>query len=260
VTGLRVATYNLLHGLDIRAGRVDLGAVAAAIEALDADVVAVQEVDRDQPRSGRVDQVAELAGRLGRHGRFAPALLGDPSLRWEVGPGDGADPGGPAYGIGLLSRLPLTDVTPVILPGGGPGERVPVDPPARLPGWDGEPRAALRAAVHHAGEEVTLTTAHLSYLPWRGVRQLLAATEFAAERGGPAVLLGDLNLPLRALAAVLTGTGWRVTPAEATFPSWGPGVQIDHVLVFGGLVATQVAVGPRGPSDHLPLGATLHRG
>ena len=45
-TGLRIATFNLLHGLDVRSNRVDLDAVAAAIDNLDADVVAVQEVDR----------------------------------------------------------------------------------------------------------------------------------------------------------------------------------------------------------------------
>ena len=58
---MRVATWNLLHGLDIRTGRIDLGAVAAAIDALDVDVLAVQEVVREQRRSGAVDQVADLA-------------------------------------------------------------------------------------------------------------------------------------------------------------------------------------------------------
>ena len=81
MTGLRIATYNLLHGLDLRTGRIDLDAAAEAIAALEADVVAVQEVDRGLVRSGECDQVAELAARLGRTGIFAPALLGDPTLR-----------------------------------------------------------------------------------------------------------------------------------------------------------------------------------
>ena len=122
---MRIATFNLLHGLDVRSNRVDLDAVAAAIDALDVDVVAVQEVDRGLPRSGELDQVAELASLLGRTGVFAPALLGDPTLRWIRGPGADPDPGGPAYGIGLLSRLPLTTVAISALPGGGPGRARP---------------------------------------------------------------------------------------------------------------------------------------
>ena len=117
---MRIATFNLLHGLDVRSNRVDLDAIAEAIDALDVDVVAVQEVDRGLPRSGELDQVAELASLLGRTGVFAPALLGDPTLRWIRGPGADPDPGGPAYGIGLISRVPLTAVAISALPGGGP--------------------------------------------------------------------------------------------------------------------------------------------
>ena len=44
---------------------VDAGRFAAAVASLDADVLALQEVDRGQPRSGYVD----LAGARGRGGR-----------------------------------------------------------------------------------------------------------------------------------------------------------------------------------------------
>ena len=143
---MRIATFNLLHGLDVRSKRVDLDAAAEAIDKLDADVVAVQEVDRGLDRSGELDQVAELAARLDRTGVFAPALLGDPTLRWIRGPGADPDPGGPAYGIGLLSRLPLTAVAISALPGGGPGAARPRKPDSKRPPIlyrDGEPRAAL---------------------------------------------------------------------------------------------------------------------
>ena len=70
---MRVATWNLLHGIDVRTRRVDIGVVADGIAALDADVVAVQEVDRELIRSGGIDQVGALADKLGWHGVFAPA-------------------------------------------------------------------------------------------------------------------------------------------------------------------------------------------
>ena len=264
--GLRVATYNLLHGLDVRTGKVDLGAVAEAIDELDADVVAVQEVDRGLDRSDGVDQVAELAAKLGRTGVFAPALLGNPELRWARGPGADPDPGGPAYGIGLLSRLPVTAVAIVALPGGGPGEARPRRPDARrppIPYRDGETRAALRVRVAAEWGEVAVTTAHLSFVPWRGVRQLVVSASFAA--GGPdgagspggAILLGDLNLPPRIVGRTLRRRGWRTAEVGSTFPSWSPVAQLDHLLVRGPIALADLRVGAPGPSDHLPLCATV---
>jgi endonuclease/exonuclease/phosphatase family metal-dependent hydrolase len=262
MTVLRLATYNLLHGLDLRSGRVELDAAAEAIAGLDADVVAVQEVDRGLTRSGECDQVAELAARLGRTGIFAPALLGDPTLRWERGPGTDPDPGGPAYGIGLLSALPLTAVAIAALPGGGPGQARPRRPDARrppIPYRDGEPRAALRVTVEAPWGPVAVTTAHLSFVPWRGRRQLATVCGFA--RGGPngstAVLLGDLNLAPPVVERILRRRGWRTKPGAPTFPSWSPLLQLDHLLVHGDIALDELRVGPLGPSDHLPLSATV---
>nr|BFF19655.1 hypothetical protein GCM10025730_31760 [Promicromonospora thailandica] len=48
---LRVATFNIQHGLGPD-GRVDNHRLADAVAGLDADVVALQEVDRRQSRSG----------------------------------------------------------------------------------------------------------------------------------------------------------------------------------------------------------------
>ena len=264
ITSLRIATFNLLHGLDVRSNRVDLDAVAEAIDKLDADVVAVQEVDRGLARTDELDQVAELAARLDRTGVFAPALLGDPTLRWLRGPGADPDPGGPAYGIGLLSRLPVTAVAIAALPGGGPGQARPRRPDSRRPPIlyrDGEPRAALRVTVEAPWGPVAITTAHLTFVPWRARRQLATVARFA--RGAPdgdgaAVLLGDLNLPPRVVEPALRRMGWRTRPAGATFPSWCPVAQLDHVLVHGRLTMAELQIGPVGPSDHLSLTATVH--
>jgi len=263
MTGLRITTFNLLHGLDVRSRQVDLDAAAAAVDKLDADVVAVQEVDRGLSRSGELDQVAELAARLDRTGVFAPALLGDPTLRWIRGPGADPDPGGPAYGIGLLSRLPVTAVAIAALPGGGPGQARPRRPDSRRPPIlyrDGEPRAALRVTVETPWGPVAVTTAHLTFVPWRARRQLATLGRFAC--GGPdgdraAVLLGDLNLPPRVVEPALRRSGWRTLPAGPTFPSWSPVAQLDHVLVRGRLVMAELQVGAAGPSDHLALTATV---
>ncbi len=237
----------------MRSGLVDLGAAAEAIAALDADVVALQEADRGLERTNGVDQVAELARRTGLHGLFAPALLGSPDGRWAAL--DGPDPGEPGYGVGLLSRAPLEAPQRVALPGGGDGQRTRGASPQN-PGWDHEPRIALAATVRAGDAYVRVATAHLSYLPWRGLAQLRAAAAAVAVFAGPAALIGDLNLPAWPVRLALFG-GWTQARSGPTYPAWRPRVAVDQLLVRGGLVVRDVVVAAPATSDHLPLVATV---
>lgn len=249
---LTVATYNLLHGLHIaERGRLDLAAAADTIASLGADIVAVQEVDRELERTGKVDQVAWIAQRLGWYGTFAPALIGSPETAWRAI--TRADPGGPGYGVGVLSRLPLQRPERLSLPGGGDGQRR-TSATLRNPGWDREPRVALRVEVDLGDGALAFTTTHLSYLPWRGVVQLRRAAAWAADGARPAVLIGDFNLPARPVRALVPG--WQHAEAPPTYPAWQPRVQIDQLLVRG-LQVKALRVHPDTTSDHLPLIADL---
>lgn len=261
-TALRIATVNCLHGLDVRTGAPgpvdpELTALAEAIASLDADVVALQEVDRGLERSGRVDQVAVLADALGCVGVFAPALHGDPDRRWTTVEED--DPSAPGYGVGLLSRLPVVATTRLPLPGGGSGERPQSAEPPKA-GWDREPRVALRADLRVDSTTLAVTSTHLSYTPWRGVAQLRAVTA-AAARGAPAaVLAGDLNLParvVRGLIAAPLGARWRSAGGRPTYPLERPRAQLDQVLVCGAVEVDRADVHPPTTSDHLPLVADV---
>jgi endonuclease/exonuclease/phosphatase family metal-dependent hydrolase len=249
---LRVATWNILHGLDLQQGRSDLTATAAAITALDADVVALQEVDRGLPRSEGTDQAAEIGRRLGLHATFAPALLGDPDTSWTAMRGAGSSE--PGYGVALLSRYALTGITRMALPGGGDGRRRPRSAPSGNPGWDREPRIGLRATITVDGRALTIATTHLSYLPWRGLRQLRRLVG-ALDGAGPAVLLGDFNLPPGAVGFV-AGGGWAGAGGEATYPASAPRLQVDQILVRG-VQVTDVHVGAAATSDHRPVVADL---
>ena len=106
---------------------------------------------------------------------------------------------------------------------------------------------------------VAVTTAHLSFVPWRGRRQLATLARFAvADADVPAaVLLGDLNLPPQ-VAIVRARSSAVQAPAGPTFPTWKPIAQLDHLFVRGTAELADLRVGAPGPSDHLPLCATVH--
>jgi endonuclease/exonuclease/phosphatase family metal-dependent hydrolase len=238
---LKVATWNISAGRTWDGSRVDLDLTLVTLRRLDADLVAVQEVDRDQPRSHRADQARQLGEALGMEWRYAPALLGTPgsSEGWRApAPGD-ADPGGTAYGVALLSRLPLEETETVLLPQSGRDE----------------PRVALIAGLADGGPRLTVAGTHLSFVAGPNLAQLRALQDHLDERGGPRLLLGDLNLwwPLVRLAS---RPGWRPLVRGGTFRNWPPGsrarlVQLDHVLAAGATFTprrTRIVSGPA--SDH----------
>jgi endonuclease/exonuclease/phosphatase family metal-dependent hydrolase len=252
--GMRIVSYNLLHGIDLAAGGVvDLSAAVDVLAGLDADIVALQEVDRGQDRSGDTDQVAHLADALAITGVFCPALLGDPGTSWRTAD---TDDGGGAYGVGLLVRGGLAATERVVLPGGGAGSRRPGASPQR-PGWDREPRVALAARLAVGDRPLTVVVTHLSYLPVRAIRQLRVASGIDAS-GGARVLVGDLNLPTWAVRAVVRGS--RHAGGGPTYPAWRPRLQMDHVLVDGPIEVLGATAHEHTSSDHLPLVVDLRLG
>ena len=288
--GVRVLTVNLASGRDAAGREVDGPALAAAVAGLDADVVAVQEVDAGQPRSHGVDQPAVLAGSLrARDWRWTPTLAGTPgpAARWRPaepvarGPDDPVR--GPHYGVALFCRLPvrrwhvlglgtgrarlplppggpfalppggpfaLPPGGPVALPPGGPATEPP-DGPARGLWWlPDEPRVALAAEL--AG--LTVVTTHLSFAPHTAVRQLRARRRWAAALPGPVLVAGDLNLA-GPVPELVTG-GTRLVRAP-TFPAGGPRLQLDHLLSLGGLRGEDPRVHRLAVGDHRAVAATV---
>src|SRR4029453_17918525 len=103
---MRLASFNILHGRALSDQRVDLDRVAEAIRFLDPDVLALQEVDRLQPRSHGADLTAVAAEAMGAVSpRFVAALSGTPGATWMAATEDDV-PGVASYGIALLSRYP----------------------------------------------------------------------------------------------------------------------------------------------------------
>jgi endonuclease/exonuclease/phosphatase family metal-dependent hydrolase len=219
MAGVRVATWNVQHGRGPD-GVVDLDRFAAAVASLDADVLALQELDRGQPRSHGADLPALAAAAWGAAAwRFAPALAGTPGA-WRAAHGD-AD--GPAYGVALLLRRPplaWRTVPLPVLPVPAPRFRRG-RPPALVAD---EPRTALVADLG----DVAVACAHLTWAPGWGLVQLRRLVR--ALPAGPAVVLGDLNL---GAAGARAGSRLDVLVRAATAPVAVPHRQLDHVLGRG---------------------------
>jgi endonuclease/exonuclease/phosphatase family metal-dependent hydrolase len=252
VGAVRVATFNLLHGWSLEHG-ADTGALRAAASTLDADVVVLQEVDRDQERSGHVDQTSVVAAELGAAWwRFVPSLSGTPGSAWS--PIGDEDVSGPAYGLGVVSRLPVRSVqvrrfrpAPVGLPLHVAGRR------GLTPVRD-EPRVVVAALMSGPAGSFTVLGTHLSFVPGWNVRQLRAVVRWARTLPAPRLLLGDLNLPAPVVRRV---TGWTPLARVATYPSWRPRVQLDHVLADRPLPVSAAQALRLEVSDHLAVVADV---
>ncbi len=155
---LTVATYNV-HRCVGRDGRRDARRVLAVLRELDADVIALQELEW-QPAAA-LDLLAEFARELGCAGIAGPTLLERTGH----------------YGNAVLTRLPV-----------GAVHRVDLSVPGR------EPRGALDLVLEAPRGALRVIATHLGLAPAerrRQIRRILAL--LAPVRPEPVVLLGDLN-------------------------------------------------------------------
>lgn len=224
---IKVLSWNLHHGAGAD-GKVDLVRIADFIRKQDADVVALQEVDNQCARSGKVDQAAELAKLTGLHGAFGAAM-----------PYDGGH-----YGQAILSKHPIAKTEVVRLPG------------------EGEPRIGFVAEIRIPDGSLTFVSTHFHHRSAEDrvaqAKELLAMLE---KIPGPIVVAGDLNaFPGSPPLALFTEPWFHVkkqAPA-ATCPADQPKSEIDHFFARG-LVQTQDAVvlDESVSSDHRPILAVL---
>ena len=226
---MRLATFNLLHGRSLTDGLVNPDRLTAAVTALDADVLALQEVDRDQSRSGKLDLTALAARALhADHHRFAAAVVGTPGEQFRPLTHDDDGHGEPLYGIGLISRHPVRSWQVTRL------RAAPVRSPIYAPGPGGglillrdEPRVVLAAVLDTPHGPLTVAATHQSVVPRWNIWQQRPVIRPLPPQPPPPHLHGPLNLPAGPAAAL---TRWRPLARRPTYPAGQPRVQLDHIL------------------------------
>lgn len=231
---LRILSYNIHHG-EGTDGRLDLDRIAAVIRGREADVVALQEVDRRVLRTGNVDQPARLELITGMKAVF------ERNIELEGG----------EYGNAVLTRLTVVSHENHHLPSHYMGEQRGV--------------LAVELQLPPRGPRFVFMATHLDYRPNDAERRASAAmiNKLVDEQPGvPVVLAGDLNAQPDTAVLADFGKVWTRANKEPllSFPSAMPARQIDYVLYRPAerwrVIETRVLDEPLA-SDHRPLLAVL---
>lgn len=236
---LRVLSYNIhkcIGGVD---RRYDPDRTAEVIRNLEPDVLLLQEVDANVPRSNcdrQVDLLGELVGL--RYRTWFPNV----DVR-----------GGGHYGNAILSRYPLIESTNI-------------DLSIRFK----KRRSVLHGVIRVRHDEVDRTVhvynMHLGLARFERriqLRKFVDSHPFSSlHHDTPVVVGGDLNDVYGRLGELLRPAGFRgVERRPLTFPAWGPLRPLDAIFVRGNVDFVKLARCEsdlaRRASDHRPLVAEV---
>ena len=253
-----LASYNIKHGQGMD-GLIDLSRQADVLVALDADLIALQEVDFVTQRSGLVNQAARLAELMSEKTGGDWRYIEAPAIEFEGG----------FYGNGSLfddGSMELIDHRVVSLPGSPEG--------------DGARSAALVHLGFGEGKELLIAATHLTHLnsatEENNTLQIASLETLNQAMMGdlPSVIAGDFNASANEEDAVnfntmaaLDGLGWRVdSPMDGRSISDGKPIVIDYIasknaetweVVDAGILNQDGAI---EASDHLPVSVTYRLG
>ncbi|CAH8770802.1 endonuclease/exonuclease/phosphatase family protein [Paenibacillus dendritiformis] len=237
---IKVATFNIHHGRGID-GKLNLERIAQGIEDSQADIIALNEVDKHfSRRSGYADQLQWLSDRLCmRHSFFGPAISSSSKSGSVIA----------QYGNAVLSRFPIVSRHNYVF------HRSP---------FDFEKRAVLEVSVHIHRHLVKIYVTHLSLAPYIRSRQIDFLGDKITQDTCPVIAMGDFNTrpgtkAWHKLQRFATDACHHAGIPCYTFPSIRPRLRLDYILVSRHfhIASTEVITSLPVASDHLPLMATL---
>lgn len=233
---IRVMTFNIAHGRGTD-GVIDLKRIARIIREAQADIVALQEVDRWTQRTKGLDIIIELADLTGMTYAFGKTI--------EY---DGGD-----YGNGVLTRFPILEERNTLYAYETEGER----------------RGAMLLVLDIRGQETLFMNTHLDHRE-EDTDRLSASEELIGQLKPydalPAIICGDFNDESSSPTVTWLGEHLHDSWARAgsgsgfTYPSASPIKRIDYV--FSSKQSAErstwwkpvsASVIHTGASDHLPV-------
>jgi endonuclease/exonuclease/phosphatase family metal-dependent hydrolase len=228
-TKITVLTYNIHHGAGTD-GKYDVSRVADVIKNSGADLVALQEVDKNTKRT-KTDQPVELERLTGLHAVFGKAMNHD----------------GGEYGDLILSRYPVSATEVHALPYTEGGKR--------------EPRCLVIAHVQTPAGEVIFASTHLDHTG-TGNDRLEQVKEIVAKLKDeklPIIIGGDFNCPPKSEPIQHMLKHWNDSTSDApTVPAEEPRTKIDYVFASNQFEAGKSKViDDPVTSDHRPAMVVL---
>ena len=201
---LRILSYNIHHaeGVD---GKLDIPRIAQVILSVDPDLVALQEVDKNTIRTGKVNQDIELSRLTKMNSIFGS------NITFQGG----------QYGNAILSKFPIIKNKNFLLPN--------VD--------SGEQRGLLQSQIQISNKEnVLFFSTHLDHR--RSDTERLASAKainqiISLDNKSPAILAGDFNDVPDSPTLNELGKVWLRTNKKIlrTIPASKPSRQIDYIFV-----------------------------
>lgn len=230
---LKILTYNIHHANPpSKPEFIDLIAIAKVINKKKPDLVALQEVDVNNRRSGaELDQAKELGRLTGMHHFFVK----------------GIDYEGGAYGIAVLSKFPILNVDSLRLP--------------MAEGSGGEPRVLAVVTVEpEKGKPVSFACTHLDLKEQNRILQSAAISDKLNQYKHPVILCGDFNAKPGSDVIDYFDQYFSRTKVEGaaafTIPEKNPDREIDFVMYKPKAAFKQkkhLVIQEPYASDHLPV-------
>jgi endonuclease/exonuclease/phosphatase family metal-dependent hydrolase len=232
---LRIMSYNVRHCSPPATGLIDVDATAAAIRKQNPDIVALQEIDVNTGRSGKIDEAKELGKKTGMDVYFGKAI-----------DHDGGD-----YGVAILSKYNLVNAIVHKLP--------------TVESTKGEHRVLLTAEIHlPGGKIINFASTHLDAQgpPTNRDLQIAEINRIAATSKLPFILAGDLNAQpgtnvVNQLDQLFTRS---CQQCGFTIPADKPNKTIDYIAftkASGFTIKSHEVIVEPTVSDHAPILAVL---
>lgn len=229
---LKILCYNIHHANPpSKTGLIDIDAIVNVIKNADADVVALQEVDKLTKRSG-VDEAKVIAQKTGLNYHFFRAIAHD----------------GGEYGLAILSRHELKEAKLVPLPQKNVAEK----------------RILSHVTLTVQGKEFVLANTHLDASRTHDNRnvQMEYILKYFEDFKLPIILCGDLNSVAGSEAINMLDKQFKRTCIDncpGTIPHDQPKRTIDYIAIRNANwpVLAYNVIAETYASDHRPITATF---